>query len=434
MGSNGATFDKAYYTYALCCPSRATFLRGQYPHNHQIIGNGPPSGGQTKFRQLGLDQSTVATWLDGAGCQTKLVGKYMNSYDSLYVPPGWDEWYAMMGDHWGLSDPTTGKMNDDGVETPLGGHSTDVFADKATDFIRRGSVKPEPFFVVVGTKAPHAPPEVATRYQDSFVATPLPRPPNFDEAEVSDKPQWVRQLPRLTQSQKDRMQSEYRARLRSILSVEDLLRRVVATLRETGELGHTYVVFTSDNGYHIGNHRLGLNKTTPYEEDTGMPLMVRGPGVPAGAVRQQLVLNANVAPTIADLAGVSPRPSWTIALSPCCSPRRRPALGLVARRSSRRGGSSASSTISPPTPTSCGACPGRATSNSTRRCNPASTAWGTAPAPIAAPPSGMTILRRPHPTPSRPGSRAPYRARTLRRSPPPPTPRTPSRRAWIAAP
>ena len=309
MGSNGLTFNKAYFTYALCCPSRATFLRGQYPHNHQIIGNAPPEGGESKFRELGRDGSTVATWLDGAGYQTKLVGKYMNSYNSLYVPPGWDEWYAMMGNHWGLIDPTTGKMNDDGVETTLGGHSTDVFADKAADFIRRSSAKPEPFFVMVGTKAPHAPPEVATRYQDSFVATPLPKPPNFDEADVSDKPQWVRQLPRLSQSQKDRMQSEYRARLRSMLSVEDLLQRVIATLRETGELDNTYVIFTSDNGYHIGNHRLGMGKKTPYEEDIGMPLMVRGPGVPAGAVRQQLVLNNDLAPTIASLAG-APVPAF----------------------------------------------------------------------------------------------------------------------------
>jgi arylsulfatase A-like enzyme len=297
MGSNGITFEKAYYTYALCCPSRATILRGQYPHNHQIIGNAPPEGGESKFRKLGRDGSTVATWLNDAGYRTKYVGKYMNNYYGLYVPPGWDEWYALMG------DPTQGEINQDGQRTTVGGHSTDVFAEKASDFIRRSSAEPEPFFVMVGTRAPHAPPEVATRHQDSFATTPLPKPPNFDEADVSDKPQWVRSLPRLTQGDVDRMQATYRQRLRSMLSVEDLLRRVVATLRETGELDNTYVVFTSDNGYHIGNHRLGLNKKTPYEEDIGMPLMVRGPGVPAGAVRSQLVLNNDLAPTIASLAG-----------------------------------------------------------------------------------------------------------------------------------
>ena len=105
------------------------------------------------------------------------------------------------------------------------------------------------------------------------------------------------------------MQDLYRQRLRSMLSVEDLLRRVVATLQGTGELSNTYVFFTSDNGYHIGNHRFDANKKTPYEEDIGVPLMVRGPGVPAGAVRQQLVLNNDLAPTIASLAGV-PTPSF----------------------------------------------------------------------------------------------------------------------------
>jgi arylsulfatase A-like enzyme len=305
MGSNGTTFENAYVTYSLCCPSRATILRGQYPHNHDVIGNGLPEGGEAKFRSLGRDQSTVATWLNGAGYQTKAIGKYMNSYNNLYVPPGWDEWYVMMGNHWNLSDPTTGKINDDGQETTLGGHSSDVFADKTSDFIRRSSANPEPFFVMVGTKAPHNPPEVADRYQDQFATTPLPRPSNFNEADVLDKPRWVRSLPRLTQGEISNIQDEYRKRLRSMLSVEDLLKQTIATLEETGELDNTYIFFTSDNGYHMGNHRLGADKKTPYEEDIGVPLMVQGPGVPAGAVRQQLVLNNDFAPTIAELAGVS---------------------------------------------------------------------------------------------------------------------------------
>ena len=305
MGSNGTTFENAYVTYSLCCPSRATILRGQYPHNHAIIDNLPPDGGEAKFRNLGRDRSTIATWLDDAGYQTTYIGKYMNSYNNLYIPPGWDEWYVMMGNHWNLSDPTTGKINDDGQETTLGGHSTDIFADKTSDFIRRSHANPEPFFVMIGTKAPHKPPEVADRYQDQFTATPLPRPDNFNELDVMDKPQWVRSLPQLTQGEISNIEDEYRKRLRSMLSVEDLLKETIATLQETEELDNTYIFFTSDNGYHMGNHRLGADKKTPYEEDIGVPLMVRGPGVPTGAVRQQLVLNNDFAPTIAELAGVS---------------------------------------------------------------------------------------------------------------------------------
>ena len=195
---------------------------------------------------------------------------------------------------------------EDGQNVQLVGNSTDVFADKTSDFIRRSSANPEPFFVMVGTRAPHRPPEVADRHQEQLRRCPAARAPNFDEADVSDKPAWVRSYPRLTQAKIDEEQNLYRQRLRSMLPVEDLLRQIIATLQETGELDNTYIFFTSDNGFHQGQHRLvGGDKKTPYEEDIGVPLMVRGPGVPAGAVREQLVINNDLAPTIAELAGAS---------------------------------------------------------------------------------------------------------------------------------
>jgi N-acetylglucosamine-6-sulfatase len=300
MNANGVTFEKAFVTYALCCPSRATFFRGQYPHNHGITSDDATLGAP-RFRQLGRDQSTIATWLDGAGYRTKYLGKYLNGYSGSYVPPGWDEWSGF------VNCACDNVVYEGGQNVKLAVNSTDAFADRATEFIRRSSATPDdPFFVMVGTRAPHRPPEVATRHQDQFTTTPLPRPPNFDEADVSDKPAWVRSYPRLTQAKIDAEQSLYRQRLRSMLPVEDLLRRVIATLQETGELGNTYIIFTTDNGFHQGQHRLvGGDKKTPYEEDIGVPLMVRGPGVPAGAVREQLVINNDLAPTIADLAGVN---------------------------------------------------------------------------------------------------------------------------------
>jgi N-acetylglucosamine-6-sulfatase len=149
--TNGTTFENAYVTYSLCCPSRASILRGQYPHNHEIIGNGLPEGGEEKFRNLGGnlgDNSTVATWLNDAGYQTKYIGVYMPNYsfkDGLYVPPGWDEWFALKDGHYNLADPTQAEVNEDRQRTTLGGHSSYVFADKASDFIRRSSVNPAPF-------------------------------------------------------------------------------------------------------------------------------------------------------------------------------------------------------------------------------------------------------------------------------------------------
>ena len=300
MNANGTTFKNAYVTYPLCCPSRATILRGQYAHNTKIFGNHRPEGGEKKFRELGHDRSTIATWLDDVGYQTTYIGKYMNSYSGLYIPPGWDEWFVLN------RAPREPYVNDNGQSITITGDSTDVFAKEASDFIRSSSLNSAPFFAVVGTHDPHEPMAVAPRHRGRFADTPLPKPPNFDEEFVEDKPQWVQKYPRLSQTQIDELQHWYRERLRSMLAVEDLLRKIVATLRETGELSNTYIFFTSDNGFDFGNHRLyPAGKLRPYEEDIGVPLMVRGPGVPAGGVRQQLVINNDFAPTIAELAGAS---------------------------------------------------------------------------------------------------------------------------------
>jgi N-acetylglucosamine-6-sulfatase len=299
MNYNGVTFDNAYVSYSLCCPSRATFLRGQYPHNHGVKGlpEATPPSGEKVFRPL--DQSTVATWLNNAGYQTKYIGKYMNGYSDLYVPPGWDEWFALRG------DPNMNQVNDDGTSVALSGNSTDAFADEAADFIRRSSADAAPFFVVVGTKAPHQPPEVAERHRNTFLDTPLPRPPNFDEPDVTDKPAWVRSYPRMSPTVIQNITNAYREELRSMLSVQDLLGQIVGTLRQSGELDNTYIFFTSDNGVSRGQHGIPFGYKAAYEENIVVPLSVRGPGIPAGVERQQLVLNNDLAPTIADLAGAS---------------------------------------------------------------------------------------------------------------------------------
>ena len=300
MARNGTTFTRAYVSDSLCCPSRATILRGQYPHNHGIRSNVAPSGGYSKFRSTGEDQSTVATWLDDAGYQTKFIGKYLNGYDEMYIPPGWDEWFGWLGEN------ETKKVNDDGKVFQVQGHDTELFANESVDFIRRASAKHDPFFLTVSTRAPHQPAIPAGRYADRFRGTALPRPRNFDEADVSDKPRFIRDMPRLSDRKISEMRSLHQKRLASMLSVQDLLRNVVAELMDTGELDNTYIFFTSDNGFHVGQHRMMPGKRTAYEEDIRVPLMVRGPGVPAGRVLEHQVLNNDFAPTFAELAGVTP--------------------------------------------------------------------------------------------------------------------------------
>lgn len=300
LAAEGTTFENSFVTDPLCCPSRATTLRGQYAHNHRILGNRPPLGGAKKFRTLGHEGSTAATWLREAGYGTMLVGKYMNDYDGDHVPVGWDGWYAVSGGH------HSHDLNENGwIHHYDAGrfHLDDVLAEKASTSVRLPPEYGAPFFLWVGTRAPHAPAEPAPRHEGTFPEARLPRSASFDEADVSDKPGWVRDNPRLEGI--PAMQDLYRDRLRSMLAVDELVGRLMDALRETGELDDTYVFFTSDNGWHAGEHRLSTGKWTAYEEDIRVPLIVRGPGVPEGRTLPHMVLNNDLAPTFADLAGVS---------------------------------------------------------------------------------------------------------------------------------
>src|SRR5919112_130753 len=303
----GTTFENAFATNSLCCPSRATILRGQYTHNHQILHNQPPLGGAERFRLSGRDGSTMATWVKEQGYQTAFFGKYLNGYDEDYVPPGWDEWYAMSGNF--LSND----LNENGHIVSYDAdryHLDDVISEKASSYAEHAARPDPPFFTAnrpflmwIGTKAPHQPATPAPRHLDDYPHLSLSHPPSFDENDVSDKPQWVSDNPPLSQEQKVYMEELHRKRLQSMLAVDDMVGDLVKSLKRSGELDNTYIFFTSDNGFHLGEHRLGAGKWTPYEEDIRIPLIVRGPAVPQGRTLHQMVLNNDLAPTIAELAG-----------------------------------------------------------------------------------------------------------------------------------
>src|SRR5918993_889669 len=303
----GTTFDNAFVTNSLCCPSRATILRGQYTHNHEILSNEPPRGGFQKFRYVGHENSTMATWVKEQGYRTSFFGKYLNGYKETYVPPGWDEWYAVTGNYLSHTFNENGHLVS---YEPESYYDTDVISDKASDYITRTAGADPPFFTAdrpflmwIGTKAPPQPATPAPRAADSSPAVSMPRPPSFDEEDVSDKPDWVGDNPPLSLEQKRYMEELYRKRLQSMLAVDDMVGDLVGALQASGELDNTYIFFTSDNGFHLGQHRLGAGKWTPYEEDIRVPLIVRGPGVPEGETLHHMVLNNDLAPTFADLAG-----------------------------------------------------------------------------------------------------------------------------------
>jgi len=306
LAEGGVEFTNAFVTNSLCCPSRSTILRGQYSHNHKILGNFSPLGGFEKFRDLGRERSTIATWLDDEGYQTVFLGKYLNGYDNTrYVPPGWDRWYGYL-DYYEAS-PDTYRINENGRIVTYDRsrrHDTDLFADKAASFIRT-KAGGAPFFMYLATNAPHTPAFAPKRHEGMFSNVTLPKPPSFNEADVSDKPAWVRDKPRLTSNAVGDLRLAHRKRLRSLQSVDEMVGRLVDALKDTGQLSNTYVFFTSDNGFHLGEHRL-QSKSTPYEETISVPLLVRGPDVPRGVNRSAMALNNDLAPTLADLAGVPP--------------------------------------------------------------------------------------------------------------------------------
>jgi N-acetylglucosamine-6-sulfatase len=302
----GTTFENAFVTNSACCPSRATILRGQYTHNHQVLHNAPPLGGAERFRLSGGDASTAATWLQEDGYRTAFFGKYLNAYGGTYIPPGWDEWYAVSGNFLSNSLNENGVVIDYDLERY---HIDDVLADKASDYVGRtaGADPPffttdRPFFMWVGTKAPHQPATPAPRHRDALKDLELPRTSSFDEEDVSDKPAWIRDNPPLEREQVQYLEELNRERLRSMMAVDDMVGNLFDSLRETNELDDTYVFFMSDNGFHLGQHRLGAGKWTAYEEDIRVPLMVRGPGVPESRTLPHMVLNNDLAPTFADLA------------------------------------------------------------------------------------------------------------------------------------
>ncbi len=311
IADQGMTFSNFFVTDSLCCPSRSSIQRGEYVHNHQVLGNSAPTGGWQKFYALGNQNSTIGTWLQSGGYKTALMGKYLNGYpDSVaenYVPPGWDEWDSPSKGGYEEFDYT---LNENGTLKQYGhnpqDYLVDVMSNKAVAFIDQNVQAKQPFFMYLATFAPHQPATPAPRYADAFPGIKAPRPPDFNQADVSTKPQFIKNLPLLTDKQIQAIDDLYRLRAQSLQAVDDMIANVVDKLKATGQLDNTYIFFTSDNGFHLGNKRMELGKQTAYETDIKVPLMVRGSGIAAGKTNDQLTMEVDFAPTFAQLAGVQP--------------------------------------------------------------------------------------------------------------------------------
>jgi N-acetylglucosamine-6-sulfatase len=346
IAGRGITFNRYYVPYPLCCPSRVSLLTGRYAHNHNVRGNVPPNGGFTGFKARQAYSNNLAPWLQAAGYRTIHIGKFLNGYgdepfdEGKDVPPGWNAWHSVLradtnhyfygytlnnngalegpfGDPGSWDTREYGERDDFGCPAaPLNGkpcfYETDVFNRIAYEEMV-GTSPEQPFYLQLDYTAPHgdfrrpAGPEPATRHYNTFAGAPYPhdRAQGFNEGNVNDKPRFIREAPYLSLNEIHTYRVYYQKALESLRSVDEGVKSVVDTLGSLSRLRNTYVIFTSDNGFFYGEHRLTGGKFIAYEPATHLPLLIRGPGIKPGTSTGELAANIDIAPTILELAGAS---------------------------------------------------------------------------------------------------------------------------------
>ncbi|WP_275293942.1 sulfatase [Amycolatopsis sp. La24] len=309
MARNGTSFANYTVTDSLCCPSRSSLFTGMVPHDTGVFTNGGADGGYRVFHGRGDDKSTYATSLQQAGYRTAMMGKYLNGYQpkSDGIPPGWNEW-DVAGNGYREFDYD---LNENGTVKHYGkkpeDYLVDVMADKAARFVASSAADHTPFAMELATFAPHGPYTPAPRDAGAFPGLTAPRGPAYDTL-PSSPPSWLASRTPLTDREKQTIDKDFRKRAQAVQSVDKMIGTVQAALDKAGVRGNTDLVFTSDNGYHMGEYRLTPGKQTAFDTDVHVPLIVTGPGVKAGATVDQPAENIDLRPTFEALAG-APTPA-----------------------------------------------------------------------------------------------------------------------------
>ncbi len=317
MIAEGTSFSDFVVTTPLCCPSRAAFMTGQYGHNNGVLGNFYPDLRQKK--------QVLASWLQGRGYKTAHVGKFLNKYEEQDSPqtvaPGWDRWFTQLEKrkYYDWKASKNGHIVRFGAED--GDHLTTVTNEYATEWAGELAAKDKPFFLQVDYYAPHtgpgrgdtcpSAPKPAPEDVGRFAAAPLPQPPSFNQDDVSEMPSFIRDRPKLTEEEIAKITEHYRCSLESLYGVDRGIGQIFDAVKAQGELNRTVFVFTSDNGYFFGEHRIAKGKPYPYEENIHMPFVMRVPtryrgGAPLVGSSDAPVANIDVAPTLLELAGAAP--------------------------------------------------------------------------------------------------------------------------------
>jgi arylsulfatase A-like enzyme len=306
MQKRGATFNNYFVTDSLCCPSRSSIFTGRFPHDTGIFTNTGSDGGFKEFHRRHHEQSTFATALQAVGYHTAMLGKYLNGYLPAQDPPepGWDMW-AVAGNGY---PEFNYNLNQDGKLVHYGNQPTDYLTDVASglamNFIKQSAGKP--FAIEIATFAPHAPYTPAPRDADAFPDLRAPRTPAYNAAPDAAAPQWLRAHPPLTPTNMASIDRDFRKRVQSVQAVDKMIGELEAAVAAIGEQNNTYFVFSSDNGYHMGEHRMMPGKMTAFDTDIHVPLIVTGPAVAPGRVIAEIADNIDLNPTFAEIAGTAP--------------------------------------------------------------------------------------------------------------------------------
>ncbi|KAF9094816.1 hypothetical protein BGX23_001531 [Mortierella sp. AD031] len=320
LRDQGTEFTNYFTTTAMCCPSRVSLWSGQFAHNHNVTDESPPHGSYTKFVSQKLDQNWLPTWLQQAGYSNNYIGKFINGVSPTLkqAPKGFDtaHWEPLVAPNiYTFYDPVF-SINNGPLTSYKGLYQTDIISDKSIEIIDTlAKNKTQPFLFVISPTAPHdevwfngtgtvfTPPVPAKRHEHLFKDAKVPRHPNFNPKK-NDKVSWVGSLPRLTDAQVDALDAKHRARLQSLQATDELVERVIKRLKHNGQLENTYIVYTTDNGYHLGTHRMYAGKQTAYDEDTNIPFIIRGPGIAKGRKSNAVATHTHFPATVLKLAGL----------------------------------------------------------------------------------------------------------------------------------